>query len=76
MLFPFQFEEPFGSQRAKRFLYFRRLDFLALNLLRRTTCPVKATKFHLSVYSGQSEPLNPVQSESVIPAQSEPPFRV
>ena len=29
-----------------------------------------------SVYSGQSEPLNPVQSEPVIPAQSEPPIWV
>jgi serine/threonine protein kinase len=28
------------------------------------------------VYSGQSEPLNPVQSEPVIPVQSEPPLRV
>ena len=31
---------------------------------------------HNYLYSGQSEPLNPVQSEPVIPAQSEPPFRV
>jgi len=29
-----------------------------------------------NVYSGQSEPLNPVQSEPCIPAQSEPPIWV
>jgi Sensors of blue-light using FAD len=33
-------------------------------------------RFVQIVYSGQSEPLIPVESEPMIPAQSEPPLRV
>jgi cellulose synthase operon protein B len=36
----------------------------------------KKTLQYLHVYSGQSEPLIPVESEPMIPAQSEPPLRV